>query len=86
MPAKGYRVFVTGGTGVLGRGLIPLLRDAGHDVVAPGRTELDLTGKLLRQLRNFGLGDRLGNLDPLQLCRIGARCVADGDGISLLCR
>lgn len=42
MAAKGYRVFVTGGSGVLGRGLIPLLRDAGVDVVAPGRTELDL--------------------------------------------
>ena len=36
------RIFVTGGTGVLGRELLPLLRDAGHDVTAPTRTELDL--------------------------------------------
>jgi 2-alkyl-3-oxoalkanoate reductase len=36
------RIFVTGGTGVLGRALLPLLRDAGHDVAAPMRVELDL--------------------------------------------
>jgi nucleoside-diphosphate-sugar epimerase len=35
-------VLVTGGSGVLGRASIPLLRDAGHDVDAPSRTELDL--------------------------------------------
>jgi nucleoside-diphosphate-sugar epimerase len=36
------RILVTGGTGVLGRALLPLLRDAGHDVAAPARTELDV--------------------------------------------
>ena len=36
------RVLVTGGSGVLGRGTVPLLRDAGHDVEAPGSRELDL--------------------------------------------
>jgi nucleoside-diphosphate-sugar epimerase len=36
------RVFVTGGSGVLGRAAIPRLRADGHDVVAPRRTELDL--------------------------------------------
>jgi nucleoside-diphosphate-sugar epimerase len=36
------RVLVTGGSGVLGQGTIPLLRDAGHDVEAPGSRELDL--------------------------------------------
>ena len=36
------RVLVTGGSGVLGRASIPLLRDAGHSVDAPGRTALDL--------------------------------------------
>ena len=36
------RVLVTGGSGVLGDASIPLLRDAGHTIVAPGRTELDL--------------------------------------------
>ena len=33
---------MTGGTGVLGRALLPLLAADGHDVVAPRRTELDL--------------------------------------------
>ena len=36
------RIFVTGGTGVLGRALVPLLRDAGHDVAAPTRAAVDL--------------------------------------------
>ena len=36
------RVLVTGGSGVLGMASIPLLRDAGHTVDAPSRTELDL--------------------------------------------
>jgi nucleoside-diphosphate-sugar epimerase len=36
------RVFLTGGSGVIGRAAVPLLRAAGHTVEAPGRTELDL--------------------------------------------
>jgi nucleoside-diphosphate-sugar epimerase len=36
------RVLVTGGSGVLGRAAVPRLRAAGHDVIAPARTELDL--------------------------------------------
>lgn len=36
------RLFVTGGTGVLGRALLPQARALGHTVVAPGRAELDL--------------------------------------------
>lgn len=36
------RVFVTGASGVLGGALLPLLGAAGHDVRAPGHSELDL--------------------------------------------
>ena len=36
------RVLVTGGSGVLGSAAIPLLREAGHEVESPDRTELDL--------------------------------------------
>jgi nucleoside-diphosphate-sugar epimerase len=36
------RVLVTGGSGVLGSASIPMLREAGHTVDAPGRTQLDL--------------------------------------------
>ena len=36
------RILVTGGSGVLGRAAIPLLRTEGHDVLAPTRAELDL--------------------------------------------
>ena len=41
-PAFPTRLLVTGGTGVLGRALIPQAREAGLEVLAPGRTELDL--------------------------------------------
>lgn len=36
------RLFVTGGTGVLGLAFRPLARAEGHDVLAPRRAELDL--------------------------------------------
>jgi nucleoside-diphosphate-sugar epimerase len=36
------RLFVTGGTGVLGRALRPLAETAGHEVAMPGHDELDL--------------------------------------------
>jgi nucleoside-diphosphate-sugar epimerase len=36
------RLFVTGGTGVLGRALQPLAEAAGHEVAMPGHDDLDL--------------------------------------------
>ena len=36
------QLFVTGGTGVIGRALLPAAAAAGHDLVAPTRSELDL--------------------------------------------
>jgi len=36
------RLLITGATGVLGRALRPLAEDAGHELVMPGRDELDL--------------------------------------------
>jgi nucleoside-diphosphate-sugar epimerase len=36
------RIFVTGGSGVLGRASLPRFERAGHTVVAPGHDELDL--------------------------------------------
>lgn len=36
------RFLVTGGSGVLGRAALPLLREQGHDVAAPTHAELDL--------------------------------------------
>lgn len=36
------RIFVTGGSGVLGQAALPRFERAGHTLVAPGRAELDL--------------------------------------------
>ena len=36
------RLFITGASGVLGRALVPVARNAGHQVVAPARAALDL--------------------------------------------
>ena len=40
---KASRVFVTGGGGFLGRCLVPLLKQKGHEVDAPSSSECDLT-------------------------------------------
>jgi nucleoside-diphosphate-sugar epimerase len=39
---EAMRLLVTGGLGVLGRALLPLLEAAGHEISAPGPEELDL--------------------------------------------
>jgi nucleoside-diphosphate-sugar epimerase len=36
------KLFVTGGSGALGRALLPLARGTGHDVIAPTSRDLDL--------------------------------------------
>jgi nucleoside-diphosphate-sugar epimerase len=36
------RIVITGGSGVLGRALVPILKAADHDVIAPGHAALDL--------------------------------------------
>ena len=39
----GERVLVVGGTGMLGTALVPLLLEAGYEVIAPSHAELDIT-------------------------------------------
>ena len=41
-PPRPMRLLVTGGSGVLGRALLPLAARAGHTVLAPAHAELDL--------------------------------------------
>ena len=36
------RLFITGGSGVIGRALLPQAEAAGHLLTAPGRDDLDL--------------------------------------------
>ena len=43
------RLFITGGTGVLGRALQPVARAAGHELVMPGHDQLDLFVDLVRE-------------------------------------
>ena len=42
LATKRMRLLVTGGTGVLGRAFVPLASAVGHQVMAPGRSDLDL--------------------------------------------
>jgi nucleoside-diphosphate-sugar epimerase len=41
-PVHPMRLLVTGGSGALGRALVPMARRAGHTVIAPARGDLDL--------------------------------------------
>src|SRR4051794_5625264 len=43
MMALGQRVLITGGRGFLGSHLVDRFRRAGYDVIAPSRTDFDLT-------------------------------------------
>lgn len=52
------RVLVTGGSGVLGRALLPLLASAGHEVRAPAHDELDLFDSAV-------VGDAAGDADAI---------------------
>ena len=49
------KVFITGGTGIMGRRLIPLLRSQGHEVTAPRHADLNLedAGALKEALRGM---------------------------------
>ena len=65
------RLFSTGGSGVLGRALLPMAVDAGHTVIAPGHDELDLfdRGAVRRAVADaeavLHLATRIRTLDKL---------------------
>jgi dTDP-4-dehydrorhamnose reductase len=49
------RIWVTGGSGLLGQALVPVLQQRGHDVCAPARSECDVTrpAAITRSLDRF---------------------------------
>ena len=66
------RVFVTGASGWIGRGLVPELIAAGHEVTGLARSEA-----AAQALRAAGADVRPGSLDDLEILRDAARA-ADG--------
>jgi nucleoside-diphosphate-sugar epimerase len=84
------RLFVTGGSGVLGRAFLPVARAAGHEVVAPGREDLDLfDAEAVRRAAHrsdavLHLATRIRSLDRLDdpdAWRENDRLRADGSAI-----
>jgi nucleoside-diphosphate-sugar epimerase len=65
------RLFITGGSGALGRALLPMAMAAGHTVIAPGHAELDLfnPGAVRRAVNDaeavLHLATRIRSLDKL---------------------
>jgi nucleoside-diphosphate-sugar epimerase len=70
-PPRPMRLLVTGGSGVLGRALLPLAREAGHTVLAPRHADLDLFDRdaVRRAVRGadavMHLATRIHGLDEL---------------------
>lgn len=60
------RILVTGGNGMLGKSLVPMLRDRGHYVVAPNRVHMDLLD--LSHCSIIGTGSVYDNLDYMIHC------------------
>jgi nucleoside-diphosphate-sugar epimerase len=60
------RLFVTGGTGVLGRALRPTARAAGHRLVMPGHDQLDLFDP-------FAVADAIREADPDAVLHLATR-------------
>jgi nucleoside-diphosphate-sugar epimerase len=84
------RLFVTGGSGVLGRAFLPVARAAGHAVIAPRHDELDLFDPeaVRRGVRGadavLHLATRIRSLDTLDdpdAWRENDRLRADGSAI-----
>ncbi len=67
------RVFVTGASGWIGRGVVPELIAAGHEVTGLARTDA-----AAKALQDAGAGVRLGSLDDLGTLREAA---AASDGV-----
>jgi NAD(P)-dependent dehydrogenase (short-subunit alcohol dehydrogenase family) len=67
------RVFITGGSGFIGRALIQELISAGHEVIALGRTD-DSAAKL----KKLGAQVQMGSLEDLDSLKRGA---AKADGV-----
>jgi nucleoside-diphosphate-sugar epimerase len=60
------RLFVTGGTGVLGRALRPVARAAGHELVMPSHDRLDLFDP-------FAVADAIRDADPDAILHLATR-------------
>ena len=89
-PPRPMRLLVTGGTGVLGRALLPIARRAGHTVLAPRHADLDLFDRdaVRRAVRGVDavlhLATRIRGLDDLDqpdAWRENDRLRADASGI-----
>ncbi|WP_119391015.1 NAD-dependent epimerase/dehydratase family protein [Taklimakanibacter lacteus] len=67
----GYRIFLAGASGVIGRRLVPLLIEAGHHVTGIGRTPR--SGDAVRAMGAFYIAVDVFNADGLRDAMITAR-------------
>lgn len=61
------KVLVTGGSRGIGRAIVALFREKGHDVYSPTREELDLTKDFTLVRSDFDIVINNGGINPLKL-------------------
>ena len=61
------KVLVTGGSRGIGRAIVALFREKGHDVYSPTRVELDLTKDFTLVRSDFDIVINNGGINPLKL-------------------
>ena len=65
------KVLITGGSRGIGKSIVTLFKEKGHDVYSPSREELDLTKDFTLVRSDFDIVINNGGINPLKFPELG---------------